>query len=129
MGFKLATVALTVTAYGTAIREPPQFWLRKLPSYLQCYRFDDFNLNSERESQHGSPKTRKSRSRSPPARRKSRDSRSAGESRYYIYLCILYLLRCYSTVDELWQIFFDLLDITRLGKQDFSVESSNVVVV
>lgn len=50
-------------------------------------RFDDFNLNSERES---SPKGRKSgsRSRSPrarpnaaPPRRKSRDSRSAGETR------------------------------------------------
>ncbi|CAH2099723.1 unnamed protein product [Euphydryas editha] len=53
-------------------------------------KFDDFNLNSERESQHGSPKGRKSRSRSrsprsrsagTPSRRKSRDSRSAGETR------------------------------------------------
>ncbi|KAF9411026.1 hypothetical protein HW555_010072 [Spodoptera exigua] len=47
-------------------------------------RFDDFNLNSERES---SPKGRKSRSRSrsprsrASSRRKSRDSRSAGETR------------------------------------------------
>ncbi|CAH2068856.1 unnamed protein product, partial [Iphiclides podalirius] len=50
-------------------------------------KFDDFNLNSEREV---SPKRRKSRSRSRSprprsaasgARRKSRDSRSAGESR------------------------------------------------
>ncbi|XP_050351705.1 uncharacterized protein LOC126774288 isoform X2 [Nymphalis io] len=53
-------------------------------------KFDDFNLNSERESQHGSPKGRKSRSRSRsprsrstsiPSRRKSRDSRSGGETR------------------------------------------------
>ncbi|VVC87981.1 unnamed protein product [Leptidea sinapis] len=52
--------------------------------------FDDFNLNSERESPHESPKSRKSgtRSRSPrsrsssaPTRRRSRDSRSAGENR------------------------------------------------
>ncbi|XP_026484325.2 GATA zinc finger domain-containing protein 7 isoform X1 [Vanessa tameamea] len=52
-------------------------------------KFDDFNLNSERESQHGSPRGRKSRSRSRsprsrsasiPSRRKSRDSRSGGET-------------------------------------------------
>ncbi|XP_013166940.1 PREDICTED: uncharacterized protein LOC106117266 isoform X1 [Papilio xuthus] len=51
-------------------------------------KFDDFNLNSEREV---SPRRRKSRSRSPrarpaaltalTARRKSRDSKSAGETR------------------------------------------------
>ncbi|KPJ13715.1 Zinc finger Ran-binding domain-containing protein 2 [Papilio machaon] len=48
-------------------------------------KFDDFNLNSERE---GSPRRRRSRSRSPRsrpaavgARRKSRDSKSAGETR------------------------------------------------
>lgn len=53
--------------------------------FCMCHRFDDFNLNSERES---SPKGRKSRSRSrsprsrASSRRKSRDSRSAGESRF-----------------------------------------------
>lgn len=53
--------------------------------FCMCHRFDDFNLNSERES---SPKGRKSRSRSRSprsrgsSRRKSRDSRSAGESRF-----------------------------------------------
>ncbi|OWR40719.1 hypothetical protein KGM_204291B, partial [Danaus plexippus plexippus] len=47
-------------------------------------KFDDFNLNSERESQTGSPRGRKSRtrSRSPRVRRRSRDARSVGDRSY-----------------------------------------------